>query len=267
MKVSIITINYNNVTGLRRTLESVSCQKACDYELVIVDGGSSDGAQELITEYAASHLNTKWVSEPDNGIYNAMNKGAKMSEGEYCIFMNSGDCFNDDKSLWHSMQYLDGETEIVSGAARFEKFVREAPKSEELSLTFFIRESMNHQSTFIKRQLLLDCPYNENRRIAGDSEFFFQTMILGNASYKHIPVCVSYCEAAGESSDLLKSIEERLIAIKGHLPERMGYDVDFIKKYHNPLILKIGNLAYKGWSRKVYHLIKKLKYDRTTVGD
>ena len=257
MKVSIITVNYNNIEGLRRTLESVAIQKSDDYELVIVDGNSSDGAKDMIEDYAENHVNTKWVSEPDRGIYSAMNKGVKMSEGDYCIFMNSGDCFNDENSLIESMSYLDGETEIVSGAARFDKCERKAPKPEDLSLTFFVRESMNHQSTYIKRTLLLDFPYNEKRKIVGDSEFFFQTMLLKNASYKQIPVCVSYCEAAGVSGDLSKSIEERMVAIKELLPPRMAYDVEFIKKYHNPFVLKIGDIAYKGWLRKIHHLIKK----------
>lgn len=257
MKVSIVTINYNNAEGLQRTLTSIENQRCKEYELVVVDGYSQDQSKQIIEKYAYGHPDTIWVSEKDNGIYNAMNKGTRMSHGEYCIFMNSGDCFNDENSLQDSLLYLDGETEIISGAARFNKFVREAPKPEDLSLTYFIREAMNHQSTFIKRELLLSCPYNEKRRIVGDSEFFFKTMILGNASYRQIPVCVSYCEAAGESGDLSRSIEERMAAIKELLPARMGYDVEFIKKYHNPFVLRIGDLAYKSWFRNIYHIMKR----------
>lgn len=257
MMVSVITINYNNAKGLEKTLMSVKDQRYRDFELVIVDGGSQDQSKSIIEEYVKTHTTTVWVSEPDKGIYNAMNKGAKMASGEYCIFMNSGDCFDNVNSLSDSIPYLDNDTEIVSGSANFGNYVREAPEPEKISLTFFIRASMNHQSTYIKRQLLLDCPYNENRKIVGDSEFFFQTMILKNVSYKKIPVCVSYCEPAGESGDLQRSIEERLVAIKELLPERMGYDVDFIKKYHNPCVLKIGDFVYKGWFRKIYHMISQ----------
>lgn len=257
MKVSIITINYNNADGLKRTLTSVENQRCQDFELVIVDGGSQDKSKCVIEEYVKRYTTTIWVSEPDKGIYNAMNKGVKMASGDYCIFMNSGDCFDNVDSLADSITYLDGETEIISGSARFDKFKREAPKPEDLSLTFFIRDAMNHQSTYIKRQLLLTCPYNEKRRIVGDSEFFFQSMILNNATYKKIPVCVSSCEPAGESGDLQCSLEERMVAIKELLPPRMAYDVDFIKKYHNPFVLKIGNIAYKSWIRNIYHLIKK----------
>ena len=257
MKVSIVTINYNNADGLQRTIKSVVNQTCHDYEYVIVDGGSKDRSKRIIEEYANNHHDVIWVSETDNGIYNAMNKGTRMCSGDYCIFMNSGDCFYNENSLMESLPYLDGETEIVSGTVKTDLFSKDAPFPHDLSLTFFVKDAMNHQSTFIKRQLLLDCPYNEKRKIVGDSEFFFKTMILGNASYKQIPVCVSCCEAAGESGDLSRSIEERLVAIKELLPARMEYDVDFIKKYHNPFVLKIGDMAYKGWLRKIYHLIKK----------
>lgn len=257
MKVSIVTINFNNAEGLQRTLTSIENQRCKEYELVVVDGDSQDQSKQIIEKYAYGHPDTIWVSEKDNGIYNAMNKGTRMSHGEYCIFMNSGDCFDNVDSLADSIPYLDGETEIISGSARLNKYIRKAPNPEDLSLTFFIRDAMNHQSTYIKRQLLLNCPYNEKRRIVGDSEFFFQSMILNNATYKKIPVCVSSCEPAGESGDLQCSLKERMVAIKELLPPRMAYDVDFIKKYHNPFVLKIGNIAYHSWIRNIYHLIKK----------
>ena len=91
MKLSIITINYNNTKGLRRTIESVACQTSRDYEFIIIDGGSSDGSVDVIKEYADKI--DYWVSEPDGGIYPAMNKGVRSAHGEYCIFMNSGDEF------------------------------------------------------------------------------------------------------------------------------------------------------------------------------
>ncbi len=259
MKVSVITINYNNAIGLKRTLSSVESQQCRDYELVIVDGGSQDASKEIIENFAKGNPTIQWVSEPDKGIYNAMNKGVKMSSGEYCIFMNSGDCFENKNSLKDCLPYIDGQTDIVSGSAKFDDFKREAPKPEELSLAYFLKDAMNHQSTFIKRKLLLDYPYNEKRKIVGDSEFFFQTMILENASYKQIPVCVSYCETAGESGDLQRSLTERKQAIKELLPSRMSYDVDFIWKYHNPVVIKIGNFLYKRWLRSLYFSFNQWK--------
>ena len=103
MKFSIITINYNNVEGLRNTIKSVVNQTYTDYEFIIIDGGSTDGSVEVIKEYA--NIITYWVSEPDKGIYNAMNKGIEVANGEYLNFMNSGDCFYNNDVLQKVADY------------------------------------------------------------------------------------------------------------------------------------------------------------------
>ena len=90
-KISIITINYNNCEGLRRTIESVVNQTCRDFEYIIIDGGSTDGSVDVIKRYADNI--DYWVSEPDKGIYNAMNKGIRMATGDYVQILNSGDMF------------------------------------------------------------------------------------------------------------------------------------------------------------------------------
>lgn len=97
MKISVITVNYNNKKGLEATINSVISQKYLDFEFIIVDGNSNDGSKDII--YKKRNYITKWISEPDSGIYNAMNKGVKMSTGDYLIFMNSGDEFYDTQVL------------------------------------------------------------------------------------------------------------------------------------------------------------------------
>ena len=103
MKLSIITINLNNRDGLQKTIDSVVSQTFRDFEWIVIDGGSTDGSKELIEQYA-DHF-SYWVSEPDKGIYNAMNKGIKVAKGEYLQFLNSGDWLVDEKALercfWH----------------------------------------------------------------------------------------------------------------------------------------------------------------------
>ena len=88
LKLSVITINYNNASGLKKTLKSVVTQKNIDFEYLVIDGGSKDESLALIHENE-NHINY-WVSESDSGIYNAMNKGIKKAQGEYCLFLNSG---------------------------------------------------------------------------------------------------------------------------------------------------------------------------------
>ena len=86
MKFTIITINYNNVKGLKKTIDSVISQNFSDYEFIIIDGASTDGSVDIIKEYSP-HI-SYWVSEPDKGIYHAMNKGITVSRGEYLLFLN-----------------------------------------------------------------------------------------------------------------------------------------------------------------------------------
>ena len=257
--VSIVTINFNNANGLKKTINSILSQTYKEYEFVIVDGRSVDESRSIIESSIKLFPSFSWVSERDGGIYDAMNKGVRLSSGEYCIFMNSGDCFYNEKSLFESEKYLHADWEIVSGSVVTDNFSKKPPLPSDLSLSFFLKDSMNHQSTFIKRQLLLDYPYNENRRIVGDTEFFFNVLILKNVSYIQIPVIVSYCEVAGESGDLKKSLEERYIAIKELLPSRMATDVDFIVKYHNPIVIGIGNVLYRKGLRRLFYIFNKWK--------
>lgn len=87
MKVSIITVNYNNEFGLKRTLESIKSQIFMDYELLVIDGASSDNSVAVINAYSNQILSMRFVSEKDEGIYNAMNKGTDMAIGDYLIFI------------------------------------------------------------------------------------------------------------------------------------------------------------------------------------
>ena len=97
MKFSVITINYNHKEGLIHTIKSVLCQTCTDFEYIIIDGGSTDGSAEVIKEYDKAIA--YWVSEKDNGVYHAMNKGVAQAHGDYLIFMNSGDCFHSSDVL------------------------------------------------------------------------------------------------------------------------------------------------------------------------
>ena len=97
MKLSIITVNLNNRDGLKKTIDSVISQTFKDFEWIVIDGGSTDGSRELIEQYV-NHF-AYWVSEPDKGVYNAMNKGVKKAKGEYLQFLNSGDWLRDENTV------------------------------------------------------------------------------------------------------------------------------------------------------------------------
>ena len=120
-KLSIITVNKNNAEGLRKTIESVVCQTFKDFEYIVIDGASTDESVAVIETYLANV--TYWVSKPDRGIYEAINKGIKVAVGEYCLFLNSGDYLSSDSILEKAFSYGFFE-DIVYGDVIFENHLK-----------------------------------------------------------------------------------------------------------------------------------------------
>ena len=166
MKISIITINYNNREGLSRTLASVAEQTCRDFEYIIIDGGSTDGSVEEIQHHAA--IIDYWVSEPDGGIYNAMNKGIAKAQGDYCLFLNSSDMLYSPDIIAKVVPLLDG-TDFCAGDICF---LYEKPEvkvvPDEITAYYMFHSILFHQSTFIRTALLKAEPYSENYRIVSD---------------------------------------------------------------------------------------------------
>lgn len=195
MFLTIITINFNNAKGLRRTIESVVNQTSKDYEFIVIDGGSTDGSVEVLKDY--SDRISFWVSEPDKGIYNAMNKGIFLAKGEYCNFMNSGDIFYADDVL-ESVASYDKKEDIVSGDI-FYKGQGIWKNPDRLTMKLFYKHALYHQACFIKSSLLKTNPYDETLKIASDWKWFVEQLVFGGASYAHIPVTVTLYEGGGIS--------------------------------------------------------------------
>ena len=234
MKLSIITINYNDKIGLEKTIRSVISQTYKDFEYIIIDGGSSDGSLDIIKKYS-NYINY-WVSEPDKGIYNAMNKGIISAKGEYCNFMNSGDIFYDKnvlKDIFHCKAYnatvITGNT-ILSGK---KNILEKAP--DKITAAFLINGTLNHQSSFIKTAILKNDLYNENIKLASDWEFFFKHLILENNEYKHVNRIVSLFELGGISTKYYELYtKEKKEILKKHIPLKILEDY----KYCSQLIIK-----------------------------
>ena len=198
-KFSIITINFNNKEGLRKTLDSVVCQTFTDYELIAIDGGSTDGGAALLEEYGK--YITFGVSEPDKGVYNAQNKGVQHASGEYCIFMNSGDLFYSNDVLECVAKELKDGVDIAVGNTYFYKNESEnryAYAPEYITL-WRVYIGINHQSAFIKRQLLLDNPYDETLKICADWKFWLQELVKNERSYQHLNIIVAQYDLNGVS--------------------------------------------------------------------
>lgn len=209
---SIITINYNNKNGLEKTIKSVIEQTCTDYEYIIIDGGSNDGSKELIEK------NNKyfkyWVSEPDKGIFNAMNKGVAVASGKYCLFMNSGDCIASADVLAfvkkeiesHPADFMTGDIQFSQKNYYGDCGLR---ATEEASLPFFFKMSLPHQSTFIKTEWLNKIPYDETYKIAGDWKQTTESLILNNATYRPINgKVIAYYDVTGISATNIQLLKE-----------------------------------------------------------
>lgn len=200
MKLSIITINFNDAQGLEKTIQSVINQTYKDFEYIVVDGASKDGSVDVIKKY--SDKLTHWVSEPDTGIYNAMNKGTRMASGEYCLYLNSGDFLASNDVLEKAFNYNFTEDIVSCICLDYDEkreWLKVPPK--KISLFTFTCGSLPHPTSFIKRELLNSLGgYNEQYRIISDWCFFLDAMIIHNSSYKTLDIVLTKFNCFGISS-------------------------------------------------------------------
>ena len=199
MRYSIITINYNNKNGLEKTINSVLGQTCHDYQFIIIDGGSTDGSVDVIKKYA-DHIDY-WVAEPDEGRYNAMNKGIMQATGDYLNFMNSGDSFHNTFVLADIQEMIINEDIITGGFYDREKGISHIIRPQEVTLLTMLKETFNHQATFFKRKLFKNRMYDEKYIIQSDAKFNFQSIIFDNCSIKIIDYIVADYDFNGISSN------------------------------------------------------------------
>lgn len=231
MILSIITINFNNLEGLRKTIDSVLSQTWHDFEWIIIDGGSTDGSKELIEDTAnkltASDYNplSFWCSESDSGIYNALNKGLSHCIGTYINCMNSGDEFYDNQTLEKLFSTSHNSDIIFGNSFHYSKenaFISHYPES--VDLYFLYHSNICHQAMFVKTELLKASPFDEQYRICADYAKWLELMIQG-CSFKYVPNMICRFDMTGMSNtgDLI-TIEREKIKTK------------YIPKYILPLI-------------------------------
>ena len=228
-KLSIITVCYNNRNGLQKTIESVVNQTFTDYEYIIIDGGSTDGTIDVI-KANEKYINC-WVSEKDNGIYDAMNKGIKMAHGEYCYFLNSDDCIAAPNTLEKIFAKLKPETDIIYGnlaILKNEKLHNIAKFSKKITPYSFYRHkvAIHHQASFIKRELFQKYGlYSEKAKLISDWLFFFETIIVHKVKIQYINRVFAIFLSGGESSTGINELHIKKSMIQTHFSENQ------IKKY------------------------------------
>lgn len=222
MILSIITINRNNADGLEKTMRSVAAQTFGDFEYVVIDGASTDKSVEVIRSFEASFGGRlKWVSEPDKGIYNAMNKGIGMASGDYLQFLNSGDCLTaEDVTVrmtealkaneYPSILYGNMLKDMPDGIVMRDKGFAGGP----VSFLGFYTGSLNHPSTYIRKSLFEKYGrYDENLKIVSDWKWFVQAVIFGGEkpAYADIDVTLFDMNGISEKNKALDRTERRRV--------------------------------------------------------
>ncbi len=223
MVLTIITINRNNAAGLEKTMQSVLSQTRKDYEYIVVDGASTDGSVEVIERLAERFGDRlKWVSEPDKGIYNAMNKGIGMATGEYVQILNSGDSLaaEDVVEKMYAAVEKEGRPSILYG-----NMLKDFPggrihrdkgfAGEDITLLSLYIGTLNHSPAYLRRSLFDRYGlYDESLKIDSDWKWYLQAIVFGEEKPVYTDIDVTLFDMAGISEtnkELAKAEREQVL--------------------------------------------------------
>jgi glycosyltransferase involved in cell wall biosynthesis len=200
-KLSIITVNFNDLNGLKKTVQSVHTQNFQEFEHIIIDGGSTDASVEYIKKHKDSF--SHWLSEPDKGVYNAMNKGIEQASGEYLLFLNAGDHFINEQSLQRASTHLSDKEIIYFNLHVIEgsrDFIKTYPSC--LSFSYFVEDTLPHPATFIKKTAFAKAgTYREDFKILSDWKFFIDAICKYQLTYKKVSEAITTFYIGGMSSN------------------------------------------------------------------
>ena len=232
MKLSIITVNYNDAEGLERTIKSVISQSFKDYEFIIIDGGSTDASIDVVKKY--ENYIDYWVSESDGGIYPGMNKGLQQAKGEYLNFMNGGDCYHSPDVL-DKIFALNSDADIITGT-HSENGIRNVGKDGVTMLDLY-KWAIDHQASFIRREVALRHPYDEKYRIVSDWKFFIEALVIDNCSFCYTDTVVVDVDMKGVSNTNFQlDREEREQVLKELFPLRVLDDYKLLASINSDLL-------------------------------
>ena len=244
--LSIITVNLNNLEGLKKTYESVVCQTFTDYEWLIIDGGSTDGSREFIEQHQDKFA--YWCSEPDKGIYNAMNKGIVRAKGKYLNFMNSGDYFAGKDTL-AKVFAIDRNEDIIYGLIanrHINGSIITNPTQEKIFWYDLFPVAIHHQSAFIRKSLFnIVGLYEEDLKITADIRWFALAILNFGATYKFIPIKIAIFEGGGISTSTVCAKErakQKRDIIPDYITEEDAMNLRILSIIHS---FKFTSLLYK----------------------
>ena len=226
MKISIITITFNSAKTLQRALDSVQSQSYGSIEHVIVDGASTDGTRAMIETYAAKYPNVRWISEKDDGIYNAINKGIRMATGDIIGFLHSDDIFNSSDSIEQiAAAFETGNVDVVYGDLQYcraGKVVRKWNSNSFNPRSLKYGWMPPHPTVYVRREVYEQVgPYDEWFRISADYDMMLR-IFKSNYTTHYIPSILVSMETGGASNKdtrarLSKTQEDYLVLKKNHV--------------------------------------------------
>ncbi|MCQ2268244.1 MAG: glycosyltransferase [Bacteroidaceae bacterium] len=253
-KISVITVTYNCKDTIELTIQNVLNQTYSNVEYIIIDGNSTDGTREIIERYA-DRLGY-WISEPDKGIYDAMNKGLKVATGEWVLFRNSGDYFFEPTTIQQVFEwYEDNGEDLITGGTRnfyhdgyFDSVYRAVSES------VWDKALFSHPSTFIRLKTHLKILFPDNLKIAGDY-YFFQKLLVKREHFAIYSGLISLydCETGVSSRNVIKGWKEKQIALSMlNAPEdvhqKMKKNIRYIKCV-SPFLAFVRRYS---WSSRIY---------------
>ena len=266
MTLTIITINRNNAAGLEKTMLSVLSQTRTDYEYVVVDGASTDDSVAVIKRLAPAFGNRlKWISEPDKGIYNAMNKGIGMAMGEYVQFLNSGDSLVAPVVVdkMYAALEKEGRPSILYG-----NMLKDFPggrvhrdkgfEGEDITLLGMYIGTLNHSPAYIRRSLFDQYgPYDESLKISSDWKWYLQAIVFGEVKPVYADIDVTLFDMTGISetnAGLTKA--ERAQVLKELVPSNVLADYDAWV----PSIRQMRRIKRHPWAYKLVWFLERVLF-------
>lgn len=216
-KITIITVNRNNASGLERTILSVASQTYENIEYIVVDGASTDASREVILRYQETI--SDWSGEPDSGIYHAMNKGIDLAKGDYVLFVNSGDELIHDAVIDRVVRRIEDNEypDVVHGDVLVLSLKGEPSRIKRIESPnkfFLYFDSFHHQAMLYKRSVFLDHgTYNEDLRVYADHEYTLRVLYRQGLSIVYIPemICLFWHGegASSSSGNAVSNADER----------------------------------------------------------
>lgn len=262
MKLSIITINRNNAKGLERTMRSVAHQTYKEFEYIVIDGASTDGSVDVIKSLESDFIHLKWVSEPDKGIYNAMNKGLRMASGDYIQILNSGDCLAADDVTERMLSELERQSFPSILYGNMVKFFPDGQKridksfaGQEITMLGMFTGTLNHDPAYIRRDLFEKYGYyDESLKIVSDWKWYLQAIVFGGEKPQYVDFNVTLFDMTG-ISETNKELDkaERKQVLEQLFPRAVMADYE---KYAFP-IDQIKRLQRHPWAYKMVWFLER----------